>query len=88
MGVIPGRAGGASPESIIPKRGADAQTAQTSPGPWLWVPGSRALRAPRDDSGGYAAFCFAGSSRNARRKIFPTGVFGSSSRNSMIFGRL
>jgi hypothetical protein len=28
------------------------------------------------------------SSRSARRRIFPTGVFGSSSRNSMIFGRL
>ena len=27
-------------------------------------------------------------SRNARRRILPTGVFGSSVRNSMYFGRL
>jgi len=42
--------------------------------------------APRND--GYAAFCFTSSSRSARRKILPTGVFGNSSRNSMNFGRL
>ena len=37
---------------------------------------------------GYAAFCLVNSSRNARRRIFPTGVFGNSSRNSTTFGRL
>ena len=31
---------------------------------------------------------FAGSSRSSRRRILPTLVLGSSSRNSMIFGRL
>ena len=36
----------------------------------------------------YAAFCFTASSRNARRRILPTLVFGSSVRNSIWCGRL
>lgn len=40
------------------------------------------LRLP--DAGGYAA----GASRSSRRRILPTLVFGSSLRNSTIFGCL
>jgi hypothetical protein len=36
--VIPGRAGGANPES------------RYKPGIYFWIPGSLALRAPRNDS--------------------------------------
>jgi hypothetical protein len=65
----------------------DAWAVQTPIGSWLWVPGSRYAR-PGTTAGGQAAFCFAGSSRSIRRNILPTGVFGSSVRNSMTFGRL
>ena len=52
-----------------------------------WMPDGAHEPGSTDDAR-YAAFCFTTSSRSARRRILPTGVFGSSSRNSMIFGRL
>ena len=41
------------------------------------------VKPGHDDVGSQFAGCFIASSRSARRKILPTGVFGSSLRNSM-----
>jgi hypothetical protein len=84
--VIPGRREASSPESITTSRKVTHRAVQEPRRLWLWVPGSRAF-SPRPGMT-YAAFCFAGSSRSVRRRILPTGVFGSSLRNSMNFGRL
>ncbi len=56
-------------------------------------PTRRLRRHPPRKRGGrgrlpYFAFSFSASSRNSRRRILPTLVFGSVSRNSMWRGRL
>ena len=80
------RAVASSPESMTTNVAVTHDRADCTG--WGYGSRARAYGAPRDDSSGYAAFCFITSSRSARRKILPTGVFGNSSRNSMNFGRL
>jgi len=52
--------------------------------------GDPVARPPTDPGRRYARFCSAATaaSRSSRRRILPTLVFGSSSRNSMYFGFL